>query len=68
MWDNLKGHVFLDQHALARRTIPLSFNALQEILPKPIDSQVLQEVEAVSLKFAVVLHASSHVAPSVQQH
>ena len=46
----------LPEHAHARQTVPLSSNALQEILPKPIDSQVLQEVEAVRLQWSLRLH------------
>ena len=50
------------------RTAPLSSNALQEILPKPIDSQVLQEVEAVSLKHTPRLsRLKLHVKQRVQQ-
>ena len=43
------------------QTAPLSSNDLQEILPKPIDSQVLQDVEAVSHEHAPRLYGSYHV-------
>ena len=51
--------------APARQTAPLSFDALQEILPKPVDSQVLQEVEAVSLNSAPKPHITCRIIGAI---